>query len=58
MIAGRIRGVGPVHATKPVRAFGPAVFQPIEQEPGRLREVTGVGPAGLYGSTARSVETD
>jgi ATP-dependent exoDNAse (exonuclease V) alpha subunit len=27
-----------------VRAFGEAVFEIIEQEPGRLREVTGIGP--------------
>jgi exodeoxyribonuclease V alpha subunit len=27
-----------------VRAFGDAVFDVIEQEPGRLREVTGIGP--------------
>ena len=29
---------------KLVRAFGEAVFDVIEQEPGRLREVTGIGP--------------
>jgi len=27
-----------------VRAFGEAVFDVIEQEPPRLREVTGIGP--------------
>jgi exodeoxyribonuclease V alpha subunit len=27
-----------------VRAFGEAVFDIIEQEPSRLREVTGIGP--------------
>ena len=27
-----------------MRAFGDAVFDIIEQEPGRLREVTGIGP--------------
>ena len=27
-----------------MRAFGEAVFDVIEQEPGRLREVTGIGP--------------
>jgi exodeoxyribonuclease V alpha subunit len=27
-----------------VRAFGDAVFDVIEREPGRLREVTGIGP--------------
>ena len=39
-----IRGVGPGYARKLVRAFGDAVFELIEQEPGRLREVTGIGP--------------
>ena len=39
-----IRGIGPVYGKKLVRAFGEAVFDIIEQEPGRLREVTGVGP--------------
>jgi exodeoxyribonuclease V alpha subunit len=42
--SGMIRGIGPVYATKLVRAFGEAVFEVIEQEPGRLREVTGIGP--------------
>ena len=42
--SGMIRGIGPVYATKLVRAFGAAVFDIIEQEPARLREVTGIGP--------------
>ncbi|RYE96690.1 MAG: ATP-dependent RecD-like DNA helicase, partial [Oxalobacteraceae bacterium] len=42
--SGMIRGIGPVYATKLVRAFGAAVFELIEQEPARLREVTGIGP--------------
>ncbi len=42
--SGMIRGIGPVYAQKLVRAFGAAVFELIEQEPGRLREVTGIGP--------------
>ena len=42
--SGMIRGVGPVYAAKLVRAFGAAVFELIEQEPARLREVTGIGP--------------
>jgi exodeoxyribonuclease V alpha subunit len=41
--SGMIRGIGPVYAKKLVRAFGEAVFEVIEQEPGRLREVTGIG---------------
>ena len=39
-----IRGIGPVYAKKLVRGFGEAVFDVVEQEPGRLREVTGIGP--------------
>jgi exodeoxyribonuclease V alpha subunit len=42
--SGMIRGIGPVYAKKLVRAFGEAVFDIIEQQPGRLREVTGIGP--------------
>ena len=42
--SGMIRGVGPVYAKKLVRAFGERVFDLIEQEPGRLREVPGIGP--------------
>uniref|UniRef100_UPI0003760F02 ATP-dependent DNA helicase n=1 Tax=Gluconobacter thailandicus TaxID=257438 RepID=UPI0003760F02 len=42
--SGMIRGIGPVYAKKLVKAFGEAVFDLIEQEPHRLREVTGIGP--------------
>ncbi|MBV9686320.1 MAG: AAA family ATPase, partial [Alphaproteobacteria bacterium] len=42
--SGMIRGIGPVYAKKLVRAFGEMVFEVIEQEPSRLREVTGIGP--------------
>jgi len=42
--SGMIRGIGPIYAKKLVRAFGDAVFDVIEQELGRLREVTGIGP--------------
>jgi len=41
--SGMIRGIGPIYAKKLVRAFGEAVFDVIEQEPSRLREVTGIG---------------
>jgi exodeoxyribonuclease V alpha subunit len=41
---GMIRGIGPVYARKLVRAFGEAVFEIIAEEPGRLREVDGIGP--------------
>src|ERR671921_1755871 len=42
--SGMIRGIGPVNARKLLAAFGEAVFDLIEQEPDRLREVTGIGP--------------
>jgi exodeoxyribonuclease V alpha subunit len=42
--SGMIRGIGPIYAKKLVRAFAETVFEVIEQEPGRLREVTGIGP--------------
>src|SRR5580700_6926349 len=42
--SGMIRGIGPVYAKKLVRAFGEKVFDTIEAEPERLREVTGIGP--------------
>jgi len=42
--SGMIRGIGPTYARKLVRAFSDAVFDVIEQEPGRLREVAGIGP--------------
>ncbi len=38
-----IRGIGPVYAKKMVKAFGERVFDVIEAEPDRLREVTGIG---------------
>jgi exodeoxyribonuclease V alpha subunit len=42
--SGMIRGIGPVYAKKLVRAFGEKVFDTIEADPERLREVTGIGP--------------
>ena len=42
--SGMIRGIGPAYAKRLVKAFAEAVFDVIEQEPGRLREVEGIGP--------------
>src|SRR6187399_1262418 len=42
--SGMIRGIGPVYARKLVRAFKEKVFETIEAEPDRLREVPGIGP--------------
>ena len=54
--SGMIRGIGPVYARKLVRAFGEAVFDVIQQEPDRLREVTGSPQpqASAYISRVRS----
>jgi exodeoxyribonuclease V alpha subunit len=41
--SGMMRGIGPVYAKKMVKAFGEKVFDIIEAEPDRLREVTGIG---------------
>ncbi|MCT0215935.1 ATP-dependent RecD-like DNA helicase [Synechococcus sp. CS-1330] len=41
--SGMIRGIGPIYASKLVGAFGSEVFEVIEQEPERLREVPGIG---------------
>jgi exodeoxyribonuclease V alpha subunit len=42
--SGMIRGIGPAYAKKLVRAFSEKVFDVIEAEPDRLREVDGIGP--------------
>src|SRR6266478_4587902 len=46
--SGMIRGIGPVYAKKLLRAFGEKVFDVIEAEPGRLRDVDGLGAGGAY----------
>jgi len=42
--SGMIRGIGPVYAKRLVKMFGKDVFDIIEAEPLRLREVEGIGP--------------
>ncbi len=42
--SGMIRGIGPAYAKRLVNTFGEAVFDIIEAEPARLREVEGIGP--------------
>jgi exodeoxyribonuclease V alpha subunit len=42
--SGLIRGIGPKMAERIVDHFGQATLQVIEQEPGRLVEVAGLGP--------------
>ena len=42
--SGMIRGIGQVYAKRLVKMFGKDVFDIIEAEPKRLREVEGIGP--------------
>ena len=42
--SGMIRGIGPVYAKKLVKAFGEKVFDTIEANPERLKEIDGIGP--------------
>ncbi len=44
LASGMLRGIGPVYAKKLVRAFGEGVLDIIENEPGKLRGVPGIGP--------------
>jgi len=44
LASGMIRGIGPVYAKKLLRAFGEKVFEVIETQTDRLREVDGIGP--------------
>ncbi len=50
--SGMIRGIGPVYARRLVKAFGEHVFDIIEAEPERLREVGGIGPVRAAKITA------
>ena len=54
--SGMIRGIGPVYAKKLVRAFCEQVFDVIEADPERLREVDGIGPVRAERITAAWAE--
>src|SRR3954463_5656377 len=54
--SGMIRGIGPSYASKMVKAFGEKVFDIIEAEPNRLREVDGIGPIRAQRITAAWAE--
>ncbi len=56
LASGMIRGIGPVYARKMVKAFGERVFDVIEAEPARLREVGGIGPLRARRITAAWAE--
>jgi exodeoxyribonuclease V alpha subunit len=47
--SGLIRGIGPVMAERIVDKFGEGSLDVIELEPGRLREVLGIGPKRIDG---------
>ena len=42
--SGMIKGIGPVYASKLVKTFGEEVFTIIEEDPERLKMVSGIGP--------------
>jgi len=42
--SGMIRGIGPAYAKRLVKSFGETIFEVIEADPDRLREVEGIGP--------------
>ncbi len=56
LASGMIRGIGPVYARKMVKVFGEKVFDIIELEPDRLREVDGIGPLRAQRITAAWAE--
>jgi exodeoxyribonuclease V alpha subunit len=56
LASGMIRGIGPVYAKKLLRAFGEKVFDVIEAEPDRLREVDGIGPVRAHRISAAWAE--
>ncbi len=56
LASGMIRGIGPVYAKKMVRGFGEQVFDIIETQPDRLREVEGIGPVRSRRITAAWAE--
>jgi exodeoxyribonuclease V alpha subunit len=56
LASGMIRGIGPVYAKKLLRAFGEKVFDVIEAEPQRLRELDGIGPVRAGRITAAWAE--
>lgn len=43
LASGLVHGIGPVYAAKLVDAFGSAIFDVIDTEPDRLRDVEGIG---------------
>ena len=52
LASGLIKGIGPAFAARLVTAFGEEVFDVIDQAPGRLLEVEGIGPVRQQRITA------
>ncbi len=50
--SGMIRGIGPHFAKKLVKAFGEEVFDVIERDPDRLKQLAGIGPKRVERITA------
>lgn len=50
--SGMIKGIGPHFARKLVKSFGEDVFDVIENDPGRLRKLDGIGPIRVEKITA------
>jgi exodeoxyribonuclease V alpha subunit len=44
LASGLLKGIGPHFARRLIAAFGTSVFDVIEREPSRLRDVEGIGP--------------
>ncbi|MBT3358553.1 MAG: ATP-dependent RecD-like DNA helicase [Rhodospirillales bacterium] len=56
LASGMIRGIGPVYAKKLVKAYRDKVFDVIENEPERLRDIAGIGPVRAERITAAWAE--
>lgn len=56
LASGMIRGIGPVYAKKLVKAYQDKVFDVIENEPERLRDIAGIGPVRAERITAAWAE--
>ena len=56
LASGMIRGIGPAYAKRLLHAFGEKVFDVIETQPDRLREVNGIGPVRAGSILAAWVE--
>jgi exodeoxyribonuclease V alpha subunit len=56
LASGRMKGIGAVYAKKLIKAFGERVFDVIDRQPERLREIPGIGPKRIAGIVAAWTE--